>query len=211
MVKVTRPSANSRHHVINLSWQTLVAPTLTVLRRQGMLPVSAMMVTLMKMTVVIALTSGKRHKLSTIILIWLKIFMTLISPCDSYDCSGIPNSQCFSYDEGPSCSCDSNFDRYALQNDGSYSLNNTENKFAKESTTLCRSNLPCSTVRKNFSNIIVNWAIENEKSTICQEFLKVAVVTKFVPSMIKMVSQQLFVNVILDIMIQMLQIVALRY
>ena len=82
--------------------------------------------------------------------------MTLISPCDSYDCSEIPNSQCFSYDEGPSCSCDSNFDRYDLQTDGSFTLNNTENKFDKESTTLCRSNLPCSTVRKNFSKIIVN-------------------------------------------------------
>lgn len=121
-----------------------------------MLPVSAMMVTLMKMTVVIALTSGKRHNIKCINLFIIFTFMTCISPCDSYDCSGIPNSQCFSYDEGPSCSCDSNFDRYDLQNDGSYTLNNTENKFDNNSTTLCRSNLPCSTVRKNFSNITVN-------------------------------------------------------
>ena len=102
--------------------------------------------------------------------------MTLISPCDSYDCSEIPNSQCFSYDEGPSCSCDSNFDRYDLQTDGSYTLNNTENKFDKESTTLCRSNLPCSTVRKNFSKIIVNLKPTKShikrKNTICQEFFK---------------------------------------
>ena len=76
------------------------------------------------------------------------LFLTRESPCDSYDCSGIANSECIAPDDDAFCTCEVNFDTYALDTYGAYFMNNSMLYFSNDSSTHCCPAFPCAAVRK---------------------------------------------------------------